>query len=181
MKPELVEEYLGAVEREFREATKKRQTERNRADKHLNEIKRKIDRLLDLIMEGNASASAKSRLLALEEEQAQLESLLGSLPDETVVIPITNISRHYADRVQELVNGLTDPAIKMQAINIIQSMIEHVTVTPQIDGFSIDLHGELGRILEIVSEKEQRPGTFVSGRSLSVVAGVGFEPTTFRL
>ncbi len=117
----------------------------------------------------------------MEEAQAQLESLLESLPDEPVVIPITNISRHYAERVEELVNGLTDPAIKMQAIDIIQSMIERVTITPENYGFSIDLHGKLGRILEIVSEKEQRPGTFVSGRSLSVVAGVGFEPTTFRL
>ena len=99
----------------------------------------------------------------MEEAQAQLESLLESLPDEPVVIPITNISRHYAERVEELVNGLTDPAIKMQAIDIIQSMIERVTITPENYGFSIDLHGKLGRILEIVSEKEQRPRHFRIG------------------
>ncbi len=49
--------------------------------------------------------------------------------------------------------------------------IESAMETPEIDEYTIDLHGELGRIVEIISENEQRPGTFASGRSLSMVAG----------
>ena len=83
--------------------------------------------------------------------------------------------------VKELVNSLSDAKIRQQAINIIQSMIEKIVVTPEVDGFSIDLHGELGRILEIVGEKESPSPDLQGKSSLSVVAGVGFEPTTFRL
>ena len=181
LQPEMVEEYLRVVEQELRDAVKQQAKERRRTIKRIHEIKRKIDRLLEMVMEGSASASANSKLLAMEAEQEQLEASLATLPDEPDVIPINNISSMYADRVRQLIDGLSDPSLKQQAINIIQSMIEYVMVTPEDDGFSVDLHGELGRILEITSENEQRPDTGVSGRSLSVVAGVGFEPTTFRL
>jgi hypothetical protein len=41
--------------------------------------------------------------------------------------------------------------------------------------------GELGTILEWTAQKANTPGAFASGVSVSLVAGVGFEPTTFRL
>jgi hypothetical protein len=43
------------------------------------------------------------------------------------------------------------------------------------------LHGELGTILDWTAQKQNTPGAFASGVSVSLVAGVGFEPTTFRL
>ena len=59
--------------------------------------------------------------------------------------------------------------------------IEHITVTPLLKRFEIDFHGELGLNLGSLGQKTERPGWDCHGRSLSVVAGVGFEPTTFRL
>ena len=78
-------------------------------------------------------------------------------------------------------DAITAPKLRQEAISLLQSMIERVVITPLPDGFDIDVHGEIGSILNIVDHKSKSPGTYVSGRSLSVVAGVGFEPTTFRL
>ncbi|MCH2516452.1 MAG: recombinase family protein, partial [Dehalococcoidia bacterium] len=51
-------------------------------------------------------------------------------------------------------------------------------------GLDAELHGDLAAILALCNTddpKKQRPGSEEPGRQLSVVAGVGFEPTTFRL
>ena len=49
------------------------------------------------------------------------------------------------------------------------------------DGHFIELYGELAVILESSAPKRQKTRRFTGGVSVSMVAGVGFEPTTFRL
>ena len=80
-------------------------------------------------------------------------------------------------------SSITSPNLRSEAIDLIQSMIDSIVVTPlpDGDGFDIELNGELGAILTIMDQKSKNPGTNVSRRSLSVVAGAGFEPATFRL
>jgi len=60
-------------------------------------------------------------------------------------------------------------------------MIEAVVVTPRPVGFDIDVVGEIGAILTLVDGKQKLPDAVHPGSSLSVVAGTGFEPVTFRL
>ena len=49
------------------------------------------------------------------------------------------------------------------------------------DGHNIELYGEFSAILELSGPKTQKTRRFTGGVSLKLVAGVGFEPTTFRL
>ena len=67
---------------------------------------------------------------------------------------------------------VSDPAIRLKAIEAIQSLIDHIKVTPTNTGFDVELYGELGAIMQMVDENEQRPAVDAAGRSLSVVAGV---------
>jgi hypothetical protein len=46
-------------------------------------------------------------------------------------------------------------------------MIDRVTITPLNEGFTIDLHGELGAILAIVDTKGELPDAGRSGSSLT--------------
>ena len=46
---------------------------------------------------------------------------------------------------------------------------------------AVTLHGDLGAILEWTDKIQKTPDTYASGVSVSVVAGAGFEPATFRL
>ena len=49
------------------------------------------------------------------------------------------------------------------------------------DGHVIELYGELAAILELSAPKNDNTRRVTGGLSFQVVAGVGFEPTTFRL
>ncbi len=65
-------------------------------------------------------------------------------------------------------DGLTSPELRSEAIDLIQSMIKSIIVTPLPDDFDIDVHGELGAILSILDQKHKRPGHNSHGRSVSV-------------
>ena len=84
--------------------------------------------------------------------------------------------------MQRLHDSLSDPTLRAEAMEALRSLIEKVIITPEGDGFSVDLYGELGALITLAErQKQKRPGEISPGRSLSVVAGTGFEPVTFRL
>ena len=145
----------------------------------LIELERQIERLVDAIVEGTSTSQSNARLVLLEDEKEKLTKGDGILIQE--VVPLPNLHQVYRDRVRTLMSSITAPDLRAEVIELIQSMIDSIIVTPLPDGFDIELSGELSTILNIVDQKSKNPGTSVSGRSLSVVAGVGFEPTTFRL
>lgn len=68
---------------------------------------------------------------------------------------------------------------------ILRGLIDKVVIHPEPDTQGIDLHGELGAILALCKHQTARhaDARLVGGhsRQVTVVAGVGFEPTTFRL
>ena len=65
-------------------------------------------------------------------------------------------------------------------------MIEKIELTPRKDAPGLDalIYGDLAHILEVCGAGEQiheHPAALAVGCQLSVVAGRGFEPLTFRL
>ncbi len=69
-----------------------------------------------------------------------------------------------------------------EAMAAIRSLIDHVVVTPEDDRLRIDLRGELATIMQFASAKQKPTAEVRDGLAqLKLVAGVGFEPTTFRL
>lgn len=91
---------------------------------------------------------------------------------QATVIPMHNIGQVYRTKIRQLTDGLNDPAIRLKAIDAIQSLIDHIKVTPTNLDFDVELHGQLGAIMEMVSQKERSPAACATGRSSSVVAGV---------
>jgi site-specific DNA recombinase len=81
----------------------------------------------------------------------------------------------YRQQVAALEQALADPEIKAEAMEIVRSQIERITLTPNAeDGLDVHLYGDLARILQLCEAGERtdkRPRTDVPGRGLSVVAG----------
>ncbi len=114
-----------------------------------------------------------------------------------------NLAAVYRRKVEELEQLLEDAEHKDEAMEHIRSLIEKIELTPKEEGgLDAVLHGDLARILALCSTgaeaaKEAKPtravavsgsrqaktpdAVCVQGFSLSVVAGTGFEPVTFRL
>ena len=87
-----------------------------------------------------------------------------------------------------LTQALNHPAERDEAATALRGLIEKVVLTPgtQRGEMHATLHGEFGVILDWLNEKpktvnDNTPGAYATGVSLSLGAGVGFEPTTFRL
>ncbi len=87
----------------------------------------------------------------------------------------------YRDKVVDLTEAQHDPATKAEATTLIRSLLEEIRLIPNEDGpMEIELVGELAGLLALGQTKTASK-LAASGRFVSLVAGVGFEPTTFRL
>ena len=168
-------DYLDAFVVEFqKEVDRLRRVTTNKLTskkKRLTDVTRQIERIVDHIINGTDSKSITSKLTALEEEQESLEAEISQHEVQATIIPMHNIGQVYRAKIRQLTDGLSDPAIRLKAIEAIQNLIDHIKVTPTNTGFDVELHGELGAIMEVVGQNDRRPAAETAGRSLSVVAG----------
>jgi site-specific DNA recombinase len=142
--------------------------------------------MIRAIEDGLYQPSMKARMAELETEKAALAERLATAPELPKVRLHPNLAGMYREEVAALEQALADPEIKAEAAEIVRGQIERITLTPNAEGGGLEvvLQGDLARILQLCeggSSKDKRPGTDVPGRGLSVVAGAGFEPATFRL
>ena len=97
----------------------------------------------------------------------------------------TKLPELYRSKVGRLAEALNAPDTVAEAAEIMRGLIDRIILTPQGDALRAELHGDLAVLARFAQGKEGRAeSTGDSGDSalrLSVVAGVGFEPTTFRL
>ncbi|WP_425426105.1 recombinase family protein [Albimonas donghaensis] len=178
---DIVGEFMAEFQREVARIRKERASRAVAQRKRFSEIDVQLERLVDALANGIDDPLIGSKIKSLRAERNDLLQAIGDSFDETV-IPISNMEAIYRLQVAKLIDGLSDPMLRQDAISVIQSLVEKVIVTPTGEGFAVDIHGELGGILALVEGgTAKRPEQLASGRSLSVVAGVGFEPTTFRL
>ena len=63
----------------------------------------------------------------------------------------------------------------------IRSLLSEIRLIPEDDTLVIELVGELAGLLALQETGKAKTRGVASGRSIEMVAGVGFEPTTFRL
>jgi hypothetical protein len=74
------------------------------------------------------------------------------------------------------------PSLESYVTIAIRDLIDKVVLTPVEGVLRIDLHGEAAAILQLsAAGKKGRLQLGPNSEQLVVVAGVGFEPTTFRL
>ena len=161
-------------EREQRQAGKK---------KELSDTRRMLDGLIDAIAGGLRSETLQAKLETFETRRRELEEeLVAAAPPAPRCHP--NLAELYRRKVERLQETLQDPEIRQEALEILRSLIEAITITPFEEGFEIELVGDLAIMIATAeAPKNQKRASFSSetARSIKVVAGVGFEPTTFRL
>jgi len=97
-----------------------------------------------------------------------------------------NIHKLNERKIRDLVSTLNQDDIRAEASEVLRGLIDKVVINPRTDGpgCAIELHRDLATLLAFTEDAERteiRPGKTMPGRRLSVVAGVGFESTTFRL
>ncbi len=94
------------------------------------------------------------------------------------------LAETYRGKITALADSLNHEDSKHEAIELLRSLVTEVRLHPDEsaeEGHVIELFGELAAILDFTNPKNNKTHRFTGGVSVSMVAGVGFEPTTFRL
>ncbi len=151
------------------------------ARKDLTRIERQIGSLIDAIKDGLYQPSMKNELDNLEARKAQLidQQARAQLPPPLMH---PNMAELYREKVAELHAALNNDNQRTAAADILRTLISAIVLTPNDGKLAIRLSGDLGGILAL-STKNKRPSRLTTEdlQKFEVVAGVGFEPTTFRL
>ncbi len=67
---------------------------------------------------------------------------------------------------------------KDKAAECLRDLVEEIRLVPEGGKLRIEIYGELAALLSLANK---RPSSKETGAQITMVAGVGFEPTTFRL
>jgi site-specific DNA recombinase len=93
-----------------------------------------------------------------------------------------NLSLLYKDKITNLIEALNAPETIAEATGAMRQLIEEVRLVPKRGSLQVELHGELAALLKLSEEpKTKHPLTETEGVQVTMVAGAGFEPTTFGL
>ena len=152
--------------------------------KELAGIEKKIAAMIAVIEDGGYVRGMVDRLRELEARQDELHERLSAAPADLPDIH-PNIKDVYRRKVERLAEALDHAEDRDAAASAIRGLIERIVLTPGEKWAEMDavLYGDLGTILEWAGNGSQntKTGIPMPEMSVSVVAGVGFEPTTFRL
>jgi site-specific DNA recombinase len=91
----------------------------------------------------------------------------------------------YRKAVTELRESLANQSAQHEAVEILRSLIDQIVLRPdaeEVTGFVMDIEGDLAGILSLCRISKKAAGLSPDDlMQIKLVAGVGFEPTTFRL
>ncbi|QBQ50149.1 hypothetical protein E3U41_13155 [Brevundimonas naejangsanensis] len=173
----------------------RRMVERERApmEKERAEIGRQLERAQIMFMEGVVDLDTlKARTAPLEARRQELTALLSEATPQTVQLHpgVAETYRCLAEDLQQAQEGDAGEDLRAE----LRKLIARVDFIP-LDGlgkFDLRVHGSLAVLLGLSGpQKAENPtarshGVFVdqsltSGCEVSLGAGAGFEPATFRL
>ena len=175
--PDVVAEAVDVYRIERQRLATEHRKRRNDLTRELAAVDRKIKHVLDMVMDGHPDRKTLGRQLGeLESEQDRINAELAAGADASPVVLHPQAAQRYRDKVAQIHEALTKGnSASREAIAILRELIDHILVTPTERPAPVELRvvGNLAALLV-----ENTPET---GVAVSVVAGAGFEPTTFRL
>lgn len=179
MHPDLVAEFARTFQAEVNRQGRLRQTLLVARRRELDDVRRKLDGLVEAIANGLRNTSLQAKLDALEGEKANLEAELSGAIEPTLRIH-PNLAELYRRKVAALQDALVDSATRDEALQILRGLVERVNVTPCDKGIEIELTGEIAQMVALGLEGTARNGKGAPGgaplsaeltRSVKVVAG----------
>ena len=182
--PAMLAAFVAEYQKEWNKLQSETVSDRGKFQSELNVVAKQIDNMLEAISNGMFHASMKEKMDTLEARKAELDAKLAAVPEDEPILLHPALAEVYGAKIKALASSLDDEDTKIEAIELLRGLVTEVRLHPDEeakDGHAIELYGELAAILELYGSQNDKPRRFTGGVSVSMVAGVGFEPTTFRL
>ena len=182
--PEKVKEFVSTYLKEVNLRNRAADERKRAARVELEAIGVKLQRLIRAVEDGVSADQVKERFEELGARKAALEAECALEVPATLMRVHPNAAELYRRRVADLEAGLQEPATHAAASKAIRALIDRIVVRPDETGTGVELElvGELAGLLSLGDPERRSPGSArETGAAVSLVAGRGFEPLTFRL
>jgi site-specific DNA recombinase len=176
-------------------AAQNAQVARQRSEQQ--KLTKEKENIIQAIKDGVPAAMIKDELARITARQEELDYLAKTQSDEPRPLVHPTMARRYQEQIKALCKALADQC-DTQAQEHVRGLIEKIVLTPKAadEDLQIDLYGDLAGILSLSTgeqnmkqdaQKAKRLKTLIANDnqyfepSVKLVAGAGFEPTTFGL
>ncbi len=210
MDPELTKVFCEEYTRHLNQVRHERNAARAQRQRQLAKIEREMEKTYQAMLDGVALDFVKSKFESLEAQKLEVEGFLEA-NEEAPVFVHPNMAQRYATAIRDLMESLNDAEHRQEAAKTIRSLVDEIVLTPNSDRSELiaDMKGDLAAILSMANAKDAKPRSrdqmseterkeiervenliYPSEEDSApcmqpckdkMVAGVGFEPTTFRL
>ncbi|MGJ5181779.1 recombinase family protein [Bradyrhizobium oligotrophicum] len=187
--PDVVAEAMRAYAEELNRLNRERRASGDAWRAELAKVEKQIQGIVEAVKDGLFQRSMIAAMDTLEARKDELTALLAEAPAD---IPdmLPSASQLYAKKVAHLTEALNHPEDRAEAAQALRGLIDRIVLRPGDKRGQINatLYGELGTVFSwTVAQRDKGAKTktpaaeSAAGVSVSVVAGIGFEPMTFRL
>ena len=203
MDPELCEVFCEEYTRQMNRLRMEHNAALESHRREHSRTKKQLSQMVDAIADGAPVAPMKDKMHALENRRIELEALL-DVAEEAPPLLHPNMARRYHEQVGRLIETLNILEHRAEAVEVIRSLVEKIVLSPDESENRLvaNLHGDLAGILAVSVDKktfadldgpairrhkealgllDETQSPYYYEKKDKLVAGVGFEPTTFRL
>jgi len=182
MDPALLTEFCNEYTRHLNKLRTEKNASLGAARGELARLTKQRENIIQAIKDGVPASEVKDDLAGIVMRREELETLLAGTKEEPVLLH-PNMAAQYRKQVANLAQVLNREENRSEAAALLRSLVDRIELRPNQQGkLEIDLYGDLAGILTLAGKKD-RPldQNDQSVQQVKMVAGVGFEPTTFRL
>ena len=178
--PNLVELFVAEVQRQTELQNRSADTSAIRNAARLKELEGQIATLANNMLVSSASPTLHKMLAELEDEKRLLEKVKPIASPKVKVLPHPVLVQRFKAKVKNLRAALEDETIRLQAVEVIGALIQSVTIYPG-EAPEGEISANVVDLATYAASLNDADWAVRRECSVTVVAGVGFEPTTFRL
>lgn len=155
-KEDLIDAFVAEFKAELERLRKHASRHQRQTQMKLAKVSRAISRCLQFITEGDGDPGmVRTELRDLELRKRDLEKILASNAQSRTIEPHPNVVELYRRKVTELRSLLTDDNNRLEAIEIMRTLIDHIEVHKGAEARNPDviLFGALAQILDFTHKK----------------------------
>ncbi len=125
--------------------------------RELQKLERERQQIVQSICDGVPGHVVKDRAIYVQSRKEELEEIIASTKEVQIIFH-PNMANRYHKEVRNLLASLSSEDSRIEAANILRSLIDRIVLTPSKEGdrLVVDLNGDLAGILAIAT-KQDRP------------------------
>jgi site-specific DNA recombinase len=176
--------FVSEFRREAKRLAQRRSVDEVLAAERVAAVEREVESLSANLLAGVVGPTIIRMLAEREAELAELRGRTSRvngpgavrLPSEEAIIG------RFRRKVEDLQATLADPSMRGEAAAVLKCLMTTITISPGAgNGPEAELSASTARMIDYAANENSPRSAGAEGRSVTVVAGTGFEPVTFRL